>query len=235
MLRALEAVADRQTYRTDVISPEALPGAALTSQLFNRNHLRRVLRRYVDALKEEWEVFYSDYWMETIAADTAGREALDSFWQVNVAPLLQDFLESRRLDGGTIVTSSAVGPEGRLSIGSPSVRDDNVVVVWSPSDASPRDPAYYMIKEICHTVVTAALEDLVEENEESLPLRTIAAVRCGALLVDSRAPILSAGYRRAMMRAVGADTAVSTIRRFEEKFALEPEFLNALRAEIERR
>jgi hypothetical protein len=38
-----------------------------------------------------------------------------------------------------------------------------------------------------------------------------------------------------MMRAVGADTVVSTIRRFEEKFALEPEILQALREEIGRR
>jgi hypothetical protein len=124
MLRALEAVADRQAYRTDVVSPEARAGAALTAQLFNKNNVRRVLGRYVDALQQEWEVFYDVYWTETVAADTASREALDDFWRVSVAPRLGGFLESRRLDGGTILVSPAIGPEGRLSIGDPFGRED---------------------------------------------------------------------------------------------------------------
>jgi hypothetical protein len=52
------------------------------------------------------------------------------------------------------------------------------------------------------------------------------------MVIDSYAPILAAGYRRAMLGAIGDDAAVSTVRRFEERFALEPEVLDAIQAEV---
>jgi len=232
MLAALEAVADRQTYRRDRVSPEASAGAAAAAQVFNKGSLRRALSRYVEALEQEWDVFYGEYWTETIGADSSSRAELGDFWEASVAPRLGDFLADRGLDGGTILVSSAVGPEGRLFIGDPRARDDNQVVVWSPPGSGSREPAYHVVKEICYSVVAPALEELVEEKPETISLRMTAAVRCGALVLDRYAPILAAGYRRAMMRSVGEDSGTATIGWFEDRFALEPEILTALRDEI---
>ena len=234
MLAALEAVADRQTYRRDKVSAVASDGAAAAAQVFDRVGLRRVLKRYVEALRQEWDVFYGQYWVETIAPDSTSRSALDDFWATSVAPRLADFLVERRMDGGTILLSAAVGPQGRLFIGDPNTNEDNLVIVWSRPGASPREPAYYVVKEICYAVVGPALEDLVEEKVENISLRMTAAVRCGALVLDRYAPVLAARYRRTMMRSVGADTVTATIGRFEERFSLEPEILTALQDEIDR-
>jgi hypothetical protein len=233
MLTALRAVADRQVYRRDKVSPEALAGAAVVAQIFTRANLRRVLKRYVEALEEEWQIFYREYWDQTTAANSGRRSDLDEFWATSVAPRLDDFLAERWLDAGTILVSPAVGPDGRLFIGDPDNREDNQVVVWSPTGSSSRQPAYHVIKEVCHSVVTAALDELVDENRQTRPLRMTAAVRCGALVLDKYAPILSAGYRRAMMEGVGV-AGSATVRRFEQQFALEPEILTALIDEIGR-
>jgi hypothetical protein len=235
MLAALEAVADRQIYRRDKVSAVAREGAAAAAQVFDRVGLRRVLKRYIEALRQEWDVFYGQYWVETIAPDSTSRSALDDFWATSVAPRLADFLTERRMDGGTIVLSAAVGPQGRLFIGAPDNNEDNLMIVWSRPGASPREPAYYAVKEICYAVVGPALEELVEEKVENISLRMTAAVRCGALVLDRYAPVLAARYRRTMMRSVGADTVTATIGRFEERFSLEPEILTALQDEIDRR
>lgn len=234
MLTALAAVADRQAYRRDKVSPEASTGAAVAAQAFDRSSLRRVLSRYVEAMEQEWQVFYRDYWIETVAADATRRSELNRFWATTVEPRLDGFLAGRGLDGGTIVVSSAVGPEGRLYVGDLRSGEDNQVVVWSPPESGPRDPAYRVVKEICYSVVAPAVEDFIEPKVETISLRMAAAVRCGAMVLDRYAPILSAGYRRAMMMGVGADTATATVSRFEERFALDEEILAAMRNEIDR-
>jgi hypothetical protein len=231
MLTALEAVADRRAYRNDAVSPEAMAGASVAAQVFTRGNQRRVLKRYVEALQQEWDVFYGEYWEQTTTANLDRLSDLDEFWAVSVAPRLEDFFAQRWLDAGTIMVSPAVGPDGRLFIGAPSDRTDNQVVVWSPAGSSPREPAYHVIKELCYSVVTAALDGLVDMREETRPLRMTAAVRCGALVLDRYAPILSAGYRGAMLHGVGV-TGTATVRLFEGQFALDPEILAALSDEI---
>ena len=47
------------------------------------------------------------------------------------------------------------------------------------------------------------------------------------MVVDRYAPILGAGYRRAMLGALGDDSAVSTVSRFEQRFELDAEILAA--------
>ncbi|UCG87215.1 MAG: hypothetical protein JSW71_01320 [Gemmatimonadota bacterium] len=235
MLMALSAVADRQTYRRDKVAPEARDGAAIAAQAFSRASLRRVLGRFIEALEQEWQVFYREYWTEVVASDSVGRSELADFWTTTVAPQLEDILADRRLDGGTILVSSAVGPEGRFFIGDPRWAEDNQVVVSSPPGSGPLEPTYHAVKEICYGIVAPALQDLVDDKVETISLRMVAAVRCGAMVLDRYVPILAAGYRSTMMRAVGADTATATIGRFEERFALEPEILAALRNEIDLR
>ena len=46
----------------------------------------------VDALEQEWEVFYSDYWPTSVAGDEAGNQALQSIWNEDLATGLQGFL-----------------------------------------------------------------------------------------------------------------------------------------------
>lgn len=232
MLSALEAVADRRAYQRVRLDPGIRVGAIMAADAFQNSRARTVLKRFVTTLQREWDIFYGDYWRTSIVADSAGRAVLDEFWATTVAPRVHGFLERLRLDAGDIVVSPAVGPEGRLWQGNPQVRDDNQVVVWLPSDAGPRDAAYNVIKEVCYALVDRMLEDLVDDRDELPQARTNAAVRCGALVLDFYAPILSAGYRRAMMRSVGADTLTSTVGRFEAQFHLAPAAIEALRNEI---
>jgi len=235
MLSALEAVADRRAYRTDRLAPSTRIGAAVATQVFHSAAARRVLKRFVTTVRREWDQFYRDYWYTNIDADSASRAALDEFWVATVAPRITGFLQRMRLDGGDIIVSPPVGPKGRLWEGDPLGREDNQVVVWLPSDAGPRDAVYDVIKEVCSGLVERMLGDFVEEQGYVPQVRIIAGVRCGALLLDSYAPILSAGYRHAMMRSVGADSVTTTIARFEARFPLEPTLLEALRNEVRRR
>ncbi len=235
MLSALEAVADRRAYQPDRLVPAVRIGAILATQVFQSGSSRRVLKRFVTTLRQEWDVFYRDYWHENIHADSAERAALDEFWTTMVAPGLEAFLQRLRLDGGDIVVSPSVGPEGRLWEGDPMGREDNQIVVWNPSDVGPRDPAYNVVKEACYALVDQMVEDLVEDRKEIADVRMNAAVRCGALVLDRYAPIMSAGYRRAMMRSVSADSVTATVSRFEERFQLEPNVLEALRSEVWKR
>jgi hypothetical protein len=235
MLSALEAVADRRAYRTDQLAPSARIGAAVAIQVFQSAAARRVLKRFVTTLRQEWDQFYRDYWYANIDVDSAGRAALDEFWAVTVAPRIEGFLQRMRLDGGDIIVSPSVGPEGRLWEGDPLGREDNQVVVWLPSDAGPRDAAYNVVKEVCSALVDRMVGDLVEDQDELPQVRINACVRCGALLLDFYAPIMSAGYRHAMMRSVTADSGTSTVARFEARFPLEPAVLEAIRNEVRRR
>jgi hypothetical protein len=227
MLAALDAVSDRRVYQRDRVPPSAATGAVVATQVFHNNSLRRVLSRFVTMLRQEWEVFYQAYWYSNIDADSLGRAALDDFWAAIVVPRIDDFLERVRIDGGEILVSQPLGPKGRLLA--------NQVVVWLPSDAGPRDAAYNVIKEVCYVLVDEMLEDLVDDRDELPNIRINAAVRCGALVLDYYAPIMSAGYRRVMMRSLGADSVTNTVARFERRFQLEPAVLEALREEIRRR
>lgn len=128
--------------------------------------------------------------------------ALDGWqraWDTRFAPALAPFLRAERLDGGVVMVAAALGPEGRLFAGRPDDRADNVAAVGT-FDAPPGAdaPLFAFVRELCFPVVSRAADQapaLRGPRAESARRSSIAAVRCGADLLDRVLPAEAAGYR----------------------------------------
>jgi hypothetical protein len=127
------------------------------------------------------------------------QRALDSL----VAPALAPWLALERLDRGRLLVVPAIGPEGRLFAGTQD-RADNLVAVGSfDGDADPRAPLHAFVREICFPAVsraTSAARGFAVGDPAASRRASLAAVRCGAALLDARAPSQAEAYRAFWLR-----------------------------------
>jgi hypothetical protein len=120
-------------------------------------------------------------------------------WDARFAAALAPFLHAERLDGGVVMVAAALGPEGRLFAGSPDDRADNVAAVGT-LDAPPGAdaPLFALVRELCFPMVSRAADQspaLRVSRAEAARRSSIAAVRCGAELLDRLLPAEAGGYR----------------------------------------
>ena len=118
---------------------------------------------------------------------------LDSLYLPKLAP----WLAMERLDGGRLIVAPAIGAEGRLFAATDD-RTDNLVAVGSfADDADPDAPLFAFAREVCFPAVSRAAN--AARLGPSVPgaarRASIAAVRCGALLLDSCLSERAARYR----------------------------------------
>lgn len=136
------------------------------------------------------------------------QRALDSV----VVPALAPWLALERLDRGRLLVVPAIGPEGRLFAGTQE-RADNLVAVGSfDGDADPLAPLHAFVREICFPAVsraTSAARGFAVGDPAASRRASIAAVRCGAALLDARSPAQAEAYRAFWLRqsaGAGANT-----------------------------
>jgi hypothetical protein len=202
LLGALAAVAERDLSDTSIVGPDTRTGLRWAAATFRSGDQRKVLGRFVEALDEEWEKFYEDYWEDRIG-DTDREAELQRRWDQLIAPAVDGFLTSERLKNGRIFVSPALGPEGRLVRGNAFQGLDHAVGVWSPEPADTMTSLFSAIREMCFAVVNTGP----------------AAVRCGAMLLEQNAPELVPGYQRVYVNAVGGDTSPAGLAgSFERSF-----------------
>jgi hypothetical protein len=236
MLDVLLAVAERRTNDPSMYGPDVGNMVFNLSRLMDGGRERGLLRDLVEAITEEWNLFYRDYWEEEDEARTDRYAAVQSMWDSLFAPKLAGYLERRRLTGGLLVPSAAIGPEGRIVESDSYNPRDQVVSVQMPlSTERPEATVYAFLKELCFLLVDdQRLARYMTGPGDFEDLRRRVAVRCGAYIMEFYAPIMAAGYRRVFLDAVGAEES-STVSAFERVYALDPEVAEFVREQIRRR
>jgi hypothetical protein len=160
-------------------------------------------------------------------------DALQSHWNTNLAPALAAFLHDERLDSGLLWVLPALGPEGRLFSGVPGDRADNIVAVAALS-ANEMGPLYHAVRELCFPLVSrsaeasSAFKRSSGSAAESARRTALAAVRCGAELLDRVAPAEAGAYRAHWLRVAGRAAA------FDAAFPPDAALAPVIRAALER-
>lgn len=202
---------------------------------------RGLLGDLVEAMENEWNVFYREYWENIQETEDSLAFEVQRMWDTRLAPQLFSYLERRRLTAGLVMPSPALGPEGRITEFEQFVTDDQIVAVQKPLLArGPEETVFAFLKELCFLLIDE--RDLVgrrlpgEEavklpDEEMEDLRRTAAVRCGEAILEFYAPEQLAKYRRAFLDAVGAEES-TTVEAFERVYYLDPEIAARVHQQI---
>ena len=236
MLHALGAVADRRAGDVAVASPRVRFGAIAMTQMLQTAGQRRAVRKLVEAMEDEYGVFFHEF-RERHRANNRDRLAdLERRWTYGLALDLAAFLERVGLESGVLIPSPALGPEGRLFQGDPFEGRARLLAVWMPLEGGVDAPLYGAVRELGFTVVDRLVDPERYDPSELEDVRASAAVRFGAMLLEFYAPEYLSGYRRAFLEAVGYESAEQgTAAAFEQTYPLDPEVLSLLRREIRRR
>lgn len=132
-------------------------------------------------------------------------DALQAHWNRALAPALAAFLHHQQLDAGLLWVLPALGPEGRLFVGVAADRTDNIVAVAAgPADGN--GPLYAAVREFCFPLVSRIAEASPEFRRtagspaDAARRSAVAAVHCGAELLDRVAPAEAVSYRAHWLR-----------------------------------
>ncbi|MEE8135118.1 MAG: hypothetical protein V3T56_08665, partial [Gemmatimonadales bacterium] len=191
------------------------------------------IRQLAEVMVNEWEVFYRDYWNAQVEANRDRYAAVQEYWDRVLGPILTPYLEERRLQGGLVMPSIPVGPEGRIINPDPFDGRDQVVAMWFPLTANtPEVSNFFFLKELCFLIVNDnAYGRFGVGTQEFDDLRRTGAVRCGAMILDEYSPVLALQYRRTFLDAVGAEES-ATMEAFDRVYYLDPAMLARLQAQV---
>jgi hypothetical protein len=203
--------------------------------MFANGNQRKRLRQYLEALEEEWKLFYSVYWERTVA-NTARIERLQQRWDDEIAPAAQEFLERHKLTAGQMFVTPALGPEGRLQQGSTVRRTPHIVAAWDPGWDDLDASLFSAVREMCFAVVDDALRAAGQRSADQ-ELTGRAAVQCGSLVFEEAAPDLAAEYKRSFLRATDPEAEYSDptllAAAFDRVFDVEESLANRLRQQVQ--
>ncbi|MFW6079328.1 MAG: hypothetical protein ACODAE_06900 [Gemmatimonadota bacterium] len=213
------------------------------SRLFPGRDERRVVGEWTEVVRAEREAFYGTYWSERGPALAPTVSAVQRGWD-GLAPVLRDFLDYMRLEGGDLLLVPAIGPEGRIITAGPTPPRAAVLV---PPARRPGDALWSFVHELMYPLVDDVIRDYVAPvriRELGLDvLGTRAAVRGGAMVLERVGPERVEAYRRFFLRSIDeraaavddaeADVVVGDEASFERAFPLPPELERGLRETIE--
>ena len=177
--------------------------------------------------------------MRRIPASPVGEAQLAAWqaaWNTRFVPALEPFLLSERLDAGVLLVIPSLGAEGRVFTGLPADRADNLIAVGTPVGAADNDgPLYAAVRELCFPLISREAVASKEFRRTSVTTReaadrtSIAAVRCGAELLDRLLPAEAAPYRQ-HWRAVSRTPTSS----FDSLYPADPILAPRLRGALQR-
>jgi hypothetical protein len=196
---------------------------------------RETLAAFAAALEQEWREFYRGY-HATLAADAAPTIArLQQHWDLRFATPLTPYLRDARIGRGTILLSPALGADGRMR--AVPGTSSSVVAVAFARDAAERDASlFFAVRELSYPLVHEAeslAPALVASDGASADARSgRAAVRAGAMLLESGAPALAAGYRIVFLTAAGVNAAADPAGEFAAAYPIPPALERALQRSL---
>lgn len=235
MLAALEAVARQRTGDRILSLPSVRFGTAVVDEVFADSRSREFLGELVRVMRNEYEVFFREFRAAVGEPTDPGAGGLRDRWSEQLARDLGDFFSRVGLRGGTIVPSPAIGAEGRVVQFDPVGPGGRIVATGMSLDAPGEGTALNgVLKELCYAVVERAeIGDRDMDRRELDELRTRAAVRCGAIVLQFYAPARLIGYRRQFVAAAAPDAPrPSSAAAFESVFPLAADRLARLKAVI---
>jgi hypothetical protein len=196
---AMRRVAEQGPAAVPGLAPRERLAAAAIAGTLTTSAQRRVLAEFVEALESEWTVFLETWRTRgTADADVGVAEARWSAISAAIAP----YLRSQRLEGGLLLVSPALGPDGRLFEGAREDPGDAVIAVQLPPGGG--DAAYLALREVCFPAVRRVAAESVAGRVADERSRGNAAVHCGAMLLDRYLPDDAAGYRAFWRRLAGS-------------------------------
>lgn len=236
LLDALEAVTRRRSDDRALRDRAVRFGAAVMFEAMQTANQRRLLRSLVDALREEWQVFYRAYWERYRTADAEQIIATQQRWSA-LAMDLAGFLKPNGLEQGTLILSPPLGSEARLFVDEPGGSAGALLGVPLPlMGEDVNTPLYSGVKALCFEVTDGVGAESRANRATRASEATRMAVRCGAMLLEFHAPALLVGYRRFCLHSWNVDVSSgTTARAFEEAFPLDPEVVARLREIVRRR
>ncbi len=169
---------------------------------------------------------------------TAPDRARMAFWQARLdslyVPALLPWLRAERLDAGRLVVSAAIGAEGRIFAGTTDRADNVVAVGTTPDDPDPEAALLAFVRELCFPAVTRAAATVREFNAAdpgSARRASLAAVRCGADLMDRLLPARADAYRGYWLRRAESRKPIA---QFDAVFPPDPALQLALSTTLDR-
>jgi hypothetical protein len=236
LLDALEAVTRRRSDDRALRDPAVRFGAAVMFEAVQTANQRRLLRSLVDALREEWQVFYQAYWERYRTTDAERIIATQRGWDALTLDLA-GFLKANGLEQGTLILSPPLGSEARSLIDEPGGSIGALLSVPLPLVGEDvNTPLYAGVKALCFDAMDGTGAESRGDRATRPTELTRMTVRCGAMLLELHAPALLVGYRRFCLHSWDVDVSSgTTARAFEEAFPLEPEVVVRLREIVRRR
>jgi len=222
MFAALDAVV-LEGYGFDDLDENARWGFETVSTSYRLPRQRRVLQVLLDAVRDEWDNFYSEYWEEQAASSAAAVDAIRQQWTTDIAPAMRGFLRSQGLESGMVLLSPALNPRGRLFIysGDPV----NTATAWLPEDEDDyRRVGFSIVRELCSVAVGKALR--APSLEASVDIWENATLRCGEMVLEQKDENLARAYSEAFLLAAG----LPSDRPLAQAFPLDDQLEQSLRA-----
>lgn len=149
-------------------------------------------------------------------------------------PALAPWLAPERLDAGRLIVAPGVGTEGRIFAGTQDRADNQVAVGDFAADADAGAPLLAFVREVCFPAITRATQGVAgfdAKNADGARRASLAAVRCGAALLDARLPVRADAYRAFWLRRAASASGAPVITGRREVAVLRAEFDRAFPAD----
>ncbi len=227
MLDALDAVAVKGERAAAEVAPAARFGTAVVASVLTTPQERATLAHFTAAVRDEWTTAYRAERATQSEERNAALQAATRTWRDHTAPAIGAALTTLSLDGGIILASAALGPEGRFFAGRPDDRTDNVVAVrLDLTSTNAGDPAWLAVREMFFPSAREALAaaGALPGNAEAAEQATgRAAARLGAARLAPQGDVALGAYQGALLRVLGQPVprgAAELARAFEAAYPL---------------
>jgi hypothetical protein len=159
---------------------------------------REWLRTFANALDDESERFYQNYWNQQQRERSGALLALDSLWAKVYLPKFRGYLNNTRQNEGELYVSLPLDGEGRTITGGP--HSNSVAVTYPEKEAEALDAIYVFTHEVVGALAGQVIADnttpVEKQNGVAARYASPAAVRGGVILLQRIAPELVTGYER---------------------------------------
>ncbi|HEV8216655.1 MAG TPA: hypothetical protein VGP95_12490 [Gemmatimonadaceae bacterium] len=194
------------------------------------------VRKFVDALQDESNRFYHDYWTKEQQTRGAAYAQFNQEWTAKYYPKLSRFLNNTQQPSGELLLSLPVGGEGRTI--NDSKQANAIAVVFPRTPDASAEALYVFTHEIVARLVDEAIRDNTTPAEQrsgaSIGYVGNGAVRGGALLLQRVAPELVPGYMRFYLQTLGITAPTGDpSAQFAAAFPIPAPVLTALGRSIE--
>ncbi len=209
---------------------------AFLASNFPRTEDRAWVKRFLEALTDERDKFYKQYWLDEFRARSAALATTDSLWQRTWRPAMQRYLNFTQQASGDLILSMVLGGEGRSV---PAGKSANQYAVIFPASA---DSAEAMLFSFAHEASGAIARVAVDDNLTPAQQRSgvgatyqnAGIVRGGALLVERLIPGAGERYARWYLTQMGKQVPEGgAMAMLAAAFPMPAEMIEALLRQIE--